>query len=95
MPKGLGPATRLPEMPPSPPKNSGNINAIAQTSSPMPSVIIANVVADFLVVTQPSRSAKTTPARPPTIGIRLTGSGSTPLLTRLSVWIARNEPRPE
>jgi hypothetical protein len=38
-------------MPPSPPKNSGNISAMAATSSPMPSVIMAKVVPDFLVVT--------------------------------------------
>ena len=51
MPSGFGPATRLPEMPPSPPKNSGNISAEAHTSSPMPSVIMAKGVAAFLVVT--------------------------------------------
>ena len=51
MPSGLAPVTRLPEMPPSPPKNSGNISDMAKTSSPTPSVIIANGVAAFLVVT--------------------------------------------
>ena len=45
------PATRLPVMPPSPPKNSGSISDIDHTSSPMPSVIIANVVPAFLVLT--------------------------------------------
>ena len=61
----------------------------------MPSVIMANGVAAFLVVTQPNTTAKATPARPPAIGTRLTGSGNWPLLTMLSVWIARKEPRPE
>ncbi len=42
---------RFAVMPPSPPKNSGNISDIAVTSSPMPRVIIANVVPAFLVVT--------------------------------------------
>ena len=95
MPSVLGPVTRLPVMPPSPPKNSGNISDMAQTSSPMPSVIMANGVAAFLVVTQPSTTANSAPASPPAIGTRLTGSGNWPPLTRLSVWMARNEPRPE
>ncbi len=82
-------------MPPSPPKNSGNISDEAHTSSPMPSVIMANGVAAFLVVTHPSSSANASPARPPAIGTRLTGSGRWPAETRLSVWIARKEPRPE
>ena len=47
MPKVLAPATRLPEIPPSPPKKSENISDIAHTSSPMPMVIIANGVAAF------------------------------------------------
>ena len=51
MPKKGWPATRLPVMPPSPPKKPGNISDIAATSSPMPSVIIANGVPAFLVVT--------------------------------------------
>jgi hypothetical protein len=51
MPRNGSPATRLPLTPPSPPKNSGNISDIAHTSSPMPSVIIANGVPAFLVVT--------------------------------------------
>ena len=51
MPSTGLPNTRLPWMPPSPPKNSGIISDIDATSSPMPSVIIANVVPDFLVVT--------------------------------------------
>jgi hypothetical protein len=38
-------------MPPSPPKKSGNISEHANTSSTIPSVIMANVVPDFLVVT--------------------------------------------
>ncbi len=45
------PTTRLPEMPPSPPKKPGNISAQAATSSPMPSEIMAKVVPAFLVVT--------------------------------------------
>ena len=84
MPSGLGPTTRLPEMPPSPPKNSGNISAIAHTSSPIPRVIIANGVAAFLVVTQPRMTANTMPERPPTTGIKLTGRGR-PLVTRFRV----------
>jgi hypothetical protein len=48
--RGL-PTTRLPVMPPSPPKNSGSISDIDHTSSPMPSVIMAKVVPAFLVVT--------------------------------------------
>ncbi len=95
MPNGLGPVTRLLETPPSPPKNSGNISDMAQTSSPMPSVIIAKVVAAFLVVTQPSSTAKNMPASPPTNGTRLTGSGNAPLATRFSAWMARNAPKPE
>ena len=67
---------------------------MAHTSSPTPSVIIANGVADFLVVTHPSSTANNMLARPPTMGIRLTGKGS-PLVTRLSVWMARKDPMPE
>ena len=85
MPNGLLPVTRLPEMPPSPPKNSGNISDIAHTSSPTPSVIIAKVVAAFLVVTQPNKRANARPAIPPTSGIRLTGRSKAPLPTALSV----------
>ena len=51
MPMKGWPITRLVEMPPSPPKNAGNISEQANTSSTMPSVIIENVVPDFLVVT--------------------------------------------
>ena len=40
-------------------------------------------------------TAKNAPATPPTSGIRLTGTGHCPLLTRLSVWMAMKEPRPE
>ena len=61
MPKNDWPYTRSVVMPPSPPKNSGNISAIEATSSPMPSVIMANVVPDFLVVTKPSKIAKNAP----------------------------------
>ena len=45
------PTTRSLEMPPSPPKKPGNISDAANTISPMPSVIIANGVPAFLVVT--------------------------------------------
>src|SRR3989344_710567 len=58
MPKKALPYTRSVVMPPSPPKNSGNISAMEATSSPIPSVIMAKVVPDFLVVTKPSRMAK-------------------------------------
>ena len=51
MPRTGLPTTRLAETPPSPPKNSGIISDIANTSSPMPSVIIANGVPAFFVVT--------------------------------------------
>ena len=51
MPRNGLPTVRLAEMPPSPPKNSGIISDIAATSSPMPSVIIANGVPAFFVVT--------------------------------------------
>ena len=68
---------------------------MAKTSSPMPRVIMANGVAAFLVVTQPSASASTIADSPPTMGIRLTGIGRLPLLTMFKAWIARNEPMPE
>ena len=51
MPMKGSPATRLPDTPASPPKNSENISDIANTSSAMPSVIMANGVPAFLVVT--------------------------------------------
>ena len=51
MPSNGSPTTRLLEMPPSPPKKPGNISEAANTISPMPSVIIANGVPAFLVVT--------------------------------------------
>ena len=38
--------------------------------------------------------AKNMPARPPTSGTRLTGSGSRPCRRRFSAWMARNAPRP-
>ncbi len=91
--KGL-PAERLAETPASPPKNSGIISDIANTSSPMPSVIIAKGVPAFLVVTKPSSTAKKMPASPPTSGIRLTGIGSEPSPMRFSAWTATNDPSP-
>lgn len=51
MPSTASPTMRLVEMPPSPPKKSGNISELANTISPMPMVIMAKVVPDFLVVT--------------------------------------------
>ncbi len=51
MPSTGLPITRFVVMPASPPKNSGSISELDATSSPMPSVIIANVVPDFFVVT--------------------------------------------
>ncbi len=51
MPRNGLPAVRFADTPPSPPKNSGTISTIAATSSPMPSVIIANGVPAFFVVT--------------------------------------------
>ena len=51
MPQIVGPATRLPEMPASPPKNSENMSDMANTSSATPNVIMAKGVPDFLVVT--------------------------------------------
>ena len=68
---------------------------MAQMSSPTPNVIIAKVVPDFLVVTQPITTATSMLAKPPTMGIRLTGMASVPLLARFSVCIAKKEPIPE
>ena len=67
---------------------------MAHTSSPIPMVIMAKVVADFLVVTQPSTMATAMLASPPAMGTRLTGRGNPPD-TRFSVWIARKPPMPE
>ena len=64
------------------------------TSSPTPSVIMANVVPDFLVVTQPSSAAKNMPARPPTTGISTSGMGSAPSAARFMAWMAMKEPSP-
>lgn len=94
MPKNDWPYTRSVVMPPSPPKNSGNISAIEATSSPTPSVIMANVVPDFLVVTKPSKMAKKAPASPPTMGISTSGMLKLPLLAMFMAWMAMNEPRP-
>jgi hypothetical protein len=88
------PYTRSVVMPPSPPKNSGNIRAIEATSSPMPRVIMAKVVPDFLVVTKPSRMANSMPARPPTKGMSTSGMGMRPSPARFMAWMARNEPSP-
>ena len=93
-PKNVGPYTRSVVMPPSPPKKPGNISAIEATSSPTPSVIMAKVVPDFLVVTQPSSAAKNMPAKPPTIGINHTGMGKCPPAARFMAWMAMNEPSP-
>ena len=51
MPARADPMTRLPETPPSPPKNSGIMSDIAKTNSPRPSVIMAKVVPDLRVLT--------------------------------------------
>ena len=64
------------------------------TSSPIPSVIMANVVPDFLVVTKPSRMAKNAPARPPTMGMSTSGMLKLPLPAMFIAWMAMNEPRP-
>ncbi len=89
MPNTASPTTRLPDTPASPPKNSGSISEADHTSSPTPRVIMAKVVPDLRVVTQPSRAAKPSPASPPTSGIRLTGRPKWPALARFSVWMVR------
>ena len=89
MPATGRPITRSAATPASPPKNSGTISDIANTSSARPSVIIANGVPDLRVVTKPSSTATPIPASAPTSGTRLTGSGSWPPATRLSAWMAR------
>ena len=81
--------TRLPDTPPSPPKNSGIISDMANTSSPSPRVIMAKVVPDLRVVTQPKSTAKPRPATPPTSGTSATGRGSEPSATLFSAWMAR------
>ena len=81
-------------MPPSPPKKVGNISAMAATSSPKPSVIMAKVVPDFLVLTYPNKMAKNMPPRPPTRGMSTSGTGNEPLAARFIVWMAMNEPSP-
>jgi len=78
----------LAEIPASPPNSSGNISAAAATSSPNPSVIIANGVPDWRVLAQPSGSASSSPARPPSSGTRLTGSTSQPAASARSAWMA-------
>ena len=75
--KGL-PTTRLLVMPPSPPKNPGNISDAANTISPMPSEIMANGVPDFLVVTKPKITPNKAPNTPPTRGNSETGSANLP-----------------
>lgn len=60
----------------------------------MPSVIMAKVVPDFLVVTKPSKMAKNMPASPPTNGMSTSGMGNLPAAARFMAWIAMNEPRP-
>ena len=52
---------------------------MAHTNSPIPIVIMAKGVAAFFVVTQPKTMATTIADRPPTIGIKLTGSGQPPV----------------
>ena len=94
MPRKGSPTTRLLAMPPSPPKNSGNISAMAATSSPTPSVIMAKVVPDFLVVTKPSKMAKNAPARPPTSGMSTSGIPAEPLVAMFMAWMAMKEPSP-
>ena len=84
MPKNGWPATRLPETPASPPKNSENISDMANTNSATPSVIMANGVPALRVVTQPSKMAKPMPVKPPMMGSKLTGMWSLPALTALS-----------
>jgi hypothetical protein len=84
----------LPDTPPSPPKNSGTISDIANTSSPMPSVIMAKGVPALRVVTKPSSTAKAAPVRPPRSGMRLVGTGIDPSAMRLSACTAMNEASP-
>ena len=67
---------------------------IANTSSPMPSVIMAKGVPAFLVVTKPSTTANPAPARPPASGIRLTGIGRLASPTATKAWMATKAPRP-
>ena len=67
---------------------------MANTSSPTPSVIMANVVPAFLVDGKPSSAAKNKPAKPPTSGISTSGIGSEPCDARLMAWMAKNEPSP-
>ena len=51
MPITASPTTRLLDTPASPPKKPENISDMANTSSPMPSVIIAKGVPDLRTVT--------------------------------------------
>ena len=73
MPNTAWPVTRLAVSPASPPKKSENIKAIEAISSEVPSVIMANVVPDWRVLTKPKKNAKHKDPSPPTKGKRLTG----------------------
>ncbi len=87
-------AARLADTPPSPPKNSGTISAIENTSSPRPRVIMAKGVPAFFVVTKPSSTANAAPVTPPTSGIRLTGRPSRPAPTATRAWMATKDASP-
>jgi len=49
---------------------------------------MAKGVPDLRVVTQPNKMAKPMPARPPTMGSKLTGMCSLPPVTAFKAWMA-------
>ncbi|CAJ3829248.1 Uncharacterised protein [Burkholderia pseudomallei] len=72
-PASAGPAARSIDTPPAPPNHSGTLHAAAATSSPIPSVIIANAVPARRVATKPNSAPNAAPAAPPASGT--SGSG--------------------
>ena len=81
-------------MPSSPPKKPRRMLALEATSSARPSEIIAKAVPPRRVDTEPKMMPKTRPARPPTIGIATTGTGSPARMTAFIACTAKKAPSP-
>ncbi|EDT07875.1 ZK84.1-like protein [Paraburkholderia graminis C4D1M] len=85
-----GPLARSIATPASPPNQSGKVHAAAATSSPMPSVIIANAVPARRVEMKPSSAPHTAAPAPP-----ISGSSTSGTPARLNRCAAISAPRPE
>ncbi len=81
-------------MPSSPPKKLCRMCEPDETSSAMPSEIMAKTVPARFVEIAPNRMPKARPASPPTSGISGSGIGRRLSATTFIAWTVKKAPRP-